>query len=80
MRAAHLAGAAVGLLTLLSGPVALAQTDDGSNGMTIFGLSVSARVSASASPDYLGSNDYKVGPTVSFSFHRLGHQHTFPRP
>jgi len=80
MRAAHLAGAAVGVLTLLSGPMAMAQTDDGSGGMTIFGLSVSARVSASVSPDYLGSNDYKVGPTVSFSFHRPGHQHTFHAP
>lgn len=78
--AGHLVGVAVSALTLLSASVAQAQTDDGSSDMTIFGWSVSGRASVQAAPDYLGSNDYKVGPTFSLSFHRAGHQRSFHAP
>lgn len=73
-------GVAMGALACLSAQAVQAQTDDASRDVTVFGWAVSGRVSANLSPDYLGSNDYKVGPSVSLSFHRSGQPRTYHAP
>ncbi len=51
---------------LLLGPPALAQSG-GEPGMTIFGRTLSAHVLLGLSPDYIGSDEYKVFPAGSIS-------------
>lgn len=69
-----------GAMTLMGAWVARAQAADTSQDATLFGWSISARVSARVAPDYLGAKTYSFGPGGSLSFHRPGEQPTFKAP
>ena len=78
--AGRLAVAATGALTLLGASGARAQATDGSSDFTIFGWSVSGRLSVQDAPDYIGAKTYSIGPTASLQFYRPGVQPTFKAP
>jgi len=70
--ASCLVGGITGLSLGLMAALPAAAQDDSSQGyMSFLGWSLtSARVGVSVEPDYLGSNNYRVGPTGSLSFSR----------
>lgn len=66
---------AVAAATLMTAAPALAQ-----DGPTIFGRSLSVSLKARVAPDYMGSDDYKVGPAGSISLYLPGEDATFSAP
>lgn len=48
--------------------------------MTIFGRTLSASAKARVAPDYMGSDDYKIGPSGSISLSLPGEDSTFSAP
>jgi MipA family protein len=63
---------------LLGSTPAMAQ--DSGGGVTIFGRTLSASVKARVGPDYMGSDDYKVGPSGSLSLSKPGEDSRFSAP
>jgi outer membrane protein len=63
---------------LVGSTPALAQ--DSGGGVTIFGRTVSASLKARVSPDYMGSDDYRVVPAGSISLSKPGEDSRFSAP
>jgi outer membrane protein len=80
LKAALLAGALALLAASAAQAQAQTQTDDASSDWTVFGWSVTGRLSVRVAPDYIGAKTYSVGPGGSISFHRPGSQPRFHAP